>query len=98
MAYQQRQTELKRKSSSCPRKSPLASVSLTGAVTRNSTGEPFTTRAGSQRTLHLPSAKEPAEERGAVSRSARMNADREINEKRLVADRGLNQRRHCFRH
>src|SRR5262245_28585985 len=52
IAYQHLQPAPKRKVSSCPRKLPVISLILAGVVTWKSTGDPFTTRAGSHWALH----------------------------------------------
>src|SRR5579864_7398906 len=52
-AYQQWHVWLKRKDKSCPRKFPFSVVTCFGAVTRNNTGEPFTSFKGSHFALHF---------------------------------------------
>src|SRR5579864_711062 len=52
-AYQQWHVLLARKDKSCPRKFPVSAETCFGAVTRNNTGEPFTSFIGSHCALHF---------------------------------------------
>src|SRR4029077_8301405 len=52
-AYQQWQAWLERNNKSCPRKLACSSLTAVGAVTRNSTGEPFTGLVGSHCAFHV---------------------------------------------
>src|ERR1044071_4474034 len=85
-AYQQWHDWLTRKDKACPRKLPVSAVSCFGAVTRNNTGEPFTSFTGSHCALHAPGGRAPARILLTASRKHTIGSCRKKSNMSFIAD------------
>src|SRR5215467_3238177 len=85
-AYQQWHDWLKRKDKSCPRKFPASTVTCFGVVTRNSTGEPFTSFTGSHCALHAWRGWAPAHKLVTASRKHTTGSCRQKSNMSSIGD------------